>query len=124
MLPRLARLTRFFALVLPVVFVGACSLREQADAKFGDQHFKTAIALIELYHVRHGAYPDALSDLDFTGDWDQIAINSVEYKRLPTGYELNLTRGWIGRADLTYPPDFWRGLGIRRSNVQGLPPAT
>jgi len=37
--------------------VAACGLKREADTKFGDQHFKTVIALVELYKVRHGAYP-------------------------------------------------------------------
>jgi len=43
--------------------------------KFGDQHFKTVIALVELQKLRSGAYPEQLKDLQFTGDWDAIAIN-------------------------------------------------
>jgi hypothetical protein len=39
---------------------------EGRDAKFGDQHFKTAIALIELRRVRNGSDPDTLKDLQFT----------------------------------------------------------
>jgi hypothetical protein len=98
--------------------------REEADAKFGDQHFKTAISLIELYRVRHGAYPAKLTDIDFNGDWDAIAVSSVEYHRLDDGYELNLTRGWVGKPTLAYPPEFWKGLGLRATNVGHLPPTT
>jgi hypothetical protein len=98
--------------------VAACNFKQDADAKFGDQHFKTVVALVELYKVRHGSYPQALSDLDFTGDWDKIAIDSVEYRRLSEGYELNVTRGWIGRPTLEYPAQFWNGLGLKRSNVK------
>ncbi len=89
------------------------------DAQFGDQHFKTAISLIELHKVRSGVYPESLKDLKFTGGWDAIAIGSVEYHRLDTGYELNVTRGWVGKPELSYPPDFWRGLGVAKSNVKG-----
>ena len=32
-------------------------LKEQANQKFGDQHFKTAISLIELHKIREGEYP-------------------------------------------------------------------
>ena len=98
--------------------LGACSkFRGEADAKFGDQSFKTAISLIELYHVRHGGYPESLDQLDYVGDWDSISLSAVKYERLPDGYALDLTRGWVGKPDLTYPPEFWKGLGIRRSNV-------
>ena len=102
-----------------VLLLGAVSCNEfqrQADATFGDQHFKTAISLIELHKVRFGEYPSALSDLKFTGEWDTIALQAVKYERLSTGYSLDLARGWIGRPELTYPEDFWRGLGVVRSN--------
>jgi hypothetical protein len=95
-----------------------CDFQKQADAKFGDQHFKTAISLIELHKVRNGVYPDNLKDLRFTGDWDAIATNSVEYRRLESGYELNLTHGWIGQPTLAYPTEFWQGLGLKKSNLK------
>jgi hypothetical protein len=110
--------------VLVVLLIGAvsgCGFQQQADAKFGDQHFKTAIALIELHKVRTGSYPETLADLRFTGDWDQIAISSVEYKRLDTGYELNVVRGWVGQPKVTYPADFWTGLGLQQSNLRPSP---
>ena len=100
-----------------------CQFQQATDAKFGDQSFKTAISLIELYRVRHGVYPAALTDLDFTGDWDAISLNSVHYERLPDGYALDITRGWVGKPTLGYPPQFWQGLGLRRSNVRHLAPA-
>jgi hypothetical protein len=100
-----------FALSACGQFVG------QADAQFGDQHFKTSIALIELYHVRHGAYPASLDQLDFIGDWDRIALGSVNYEQLPDGYALDLERGWVGKPTVAYPPEFWKGLGLRRTNV-------
>ena len=92
-----------------------------ADAKFGDQSFKTVIALIELHKVRFGTYPERLKDLQFTGDWDPIALNSVEYRRLDLGYELNLTRGWVSKpTTLSYPSDFWRGIGLVKSNLKAI----
>ena len=103
---------------------GSIKFQQATDAKFGDQSFKTVVSLIELYHVRHGAYPAALTDLDFTGDWDPIAVNSVTYERLPDGYALDITRGWVGKPTLRYPPEFWHGLGLRRTNVESLVPAT
>lgn len=113
------------ALLALAIAVASCGkFQEQADAQFGDQNFKSAIAMIELYHVRHGQYPERLADIDFLGDWDRIWLSAVEYNRLPDGYELNVTRGWVGKPGLSYPPEFWRGLGIRRSNVlQDKPPA-
>ena len=89
-----------------------------ADAQFGDQNFKSAIALIELHRVRFGSYPDSLADLRFLGSWDPNWLSGVQYRKLEDGYELNVTRGWIGKPDLTYPPEFWRGLGIRKTNVR------
>ena len=103
---------------LALVFAGCGPFRQQADAQFGDQNFKSAIALIELHKVRFGNYPDSLADLRFTGLWDQNYISAVEYKKLDDGYELNVTRGWIGEPDLRYPAEFWRGIGIRKTNVK------
>ncbi len=108
----------FACIVIAVIALGGCDFQKQADAKFGDQHFKTAISLVELHKLRTGAYPQTLSDLKFTGDWDSIALNSVEYKPLATGYELNVTRGWVGQPTLVYPQEFWQGLGLVKSNLK------
>jgi hypothetical protein len=104
-------------LLLAIAFAG-CDFQKDADAKFGDQHFKTAISLIELHKTRVGSYPATLDELKFTGDWDAIAVGSVEYKRLAEGYELNVTRGWMAQPTLAYPPDFWQGLGLKKSNMR------
>lgn len=96
----------------------ACAFQKEADQKFGDQHFKTAISLIELHKVRFGEYPSALTDLKFTGEWDQIALNSVDYKRVGNGYELNVLRGWVAKPELKYPDEFWKGLGLVKSNMK------
>src|SRR5258708_7364264 len=98
--------------------LSACSLQKEADRKFGDQDFKTAIALIELHRIRFGEYPASLKDLKFTGEWDQNAVNSVEYKRVGNGYELNIVRGWVGKPEIKYPDEFWRGLGLVKSNIK------
>lgn len=95
-----------------------CGFKTDADRKFGDQHFKTVIALIELHRIRYGSYPQSLEDLKFQGDWDAIALTSVSYRRLDEGYELDLVRGWAGKPELQYPPEFWQGLGLRRSNLR------
>ena len=108
-------------LVAALLCLSGCNFQKQADAKFGDQSFKTAIALIELHKVRNGAYPEALSDIRYAGDWDAIGTNNVEYKRIGDGYELNITGGWIGKPNLSYPAEFWHGLGIVSTNVGGLP---
>jgi hypothetical protein len=47
----------------------------------------------------------AMADLRFLGAWDQNWISAVEYRRLEDGYELNLTRGFVGAPDLKYPTD-------------------
>ena len=101
--------------------LAACQFQEAVDAKFGDQHFKTAIALIELHKTRYGVYPETLKELAFTGEWDAIPIASVEYRRLDNGYELNLVRGWVGKPVIAYPPEFWNGIGLVSSNLKPVP---
>jgi hypothetical protein len=83
------------------------------DVQFGDQHLKTAVALIELHRLRFGRYPERLSDLQFKGDWDPIAINSVSYRanQARTHYCVQVERGWIAKPHLKLPPEFWRGTG-------------
>jgi hypothetical protein len=83
------------------------------DNMFGDQHLKTSVALIELHKVRFGKYPDSLSDLKFTGKWDQIALESVRYypNAMRTAYYIEVERGWVGKPDLKMPDEFWRGTG-------------
>lgn len=112
------RLHRFVLISVLAVLLGACEFQKDADAKFGDQHFKTAIALVELHKTRFGSYPESLRELKFSGDWDAIAISSVEYKKLDDGYELNVTRGWVSQPSLSYPTEFWQGLGLRKSNMR------
>jgi hypothetical protein len=58
-----------------------------------------------------------LNARQFKGDWDPIAISSVEYEKTAAGYNLNLINGWMGRPNLSYPKVFWKGLGIVKSNV-------
>ncbi len=103
--------------------LAGCSFRHQMDAQFGDQNFKTAIALVELYKVRHGTYPASLDDLDYLGQWDPIYIRGVKYRRVGKGYELDIERGWVGKPTLSYPPGFWHGLGLVATNVGGFPGA-
>ena len=107
---------RFLTVCLGGLLLGACNFQQQADQQFGDQHVKTSIALIELHKTRYGDYPNALSDLRFIGDWDRIALDSVEYEKLGDGYALKVTQGWTGKPELNYPAKFWRGLGIRKFN--------
>jgi len=114
------RITLFLttALLSLAIASSACSFQKDADRKFGDQHFKTAIALIELHKIRFGEYPNSLKDLKFVGEWDQIALNGVSYQRLGNGYELNVVRGWVGKPELDYPAEFWNGLGLVKSNMK------
>ncbi len=111
-------LLRWLLLSTLLIISTGCDFQKEADAKFGDQHFKTAISLVELHKVRVGSYPETLQELKFIGDWDAIAVNSVEYKKLADGYELNVTRGWVAQPALTYPPEFWVGLGLKKSNLR------
>ena len=105
-----------------VLIMSRCApdgIKEQINQKFGDQHFKTAISLIELHKIREGEYPLSLDSLKYLGDWDGIIFGSVQYKRVDTGYELNLTKGWVGKPEnLKYPDGFWKGLGLVKSNLK------
>ena len=106
------------ALLCLTTSFSACAFQKEADQKFGDQHFKTAISLIELHLLRFGEYPAAFEDLKFTGEWDQIALNSIDYMRVGNGYERNVSRGWVAKPELKYPDEFWQGLGLVKSNMK------
>ena len=110
---------RIVVALLLVCLLSSCNFQEQMNEKFGDQHFKTAIALIELYHLRNGVYPATLSDITYSGEWDRIALASVSYQRLDKGYELDITNGWVGKPQLQYAAGFWTNLGIVKTNVAG-----
>ncbi len=110
-------------LLLTAVLLTACdpfSFMPQADEKFADQGYKSTIALIELYRIRNGNYPTSLSAITFTGEWDQIYRQFVSYKLRENGYELHL-RKTSTLSSLHYPPEFWRGLGMVATNVEGFP---
>ena len=87
------------------------------DNKFGDQPLKTAVALVELHKVRYGKYPDSLSDLKFTGDWDQAALQRVRnYPNADrTAYYIEVKTAWIGKPELKMPEEFWSGTGYDSS---------
>ncbi len=91
---------------------------EQANQKFGTQHFISAVSAIELHKTRNGKYPSSLSELEFLGEWDQLWISSVEYEKTETGYNLYLEKGWATKPELEFPSSFKRGLGIEKTNVQ------
>lgn len=93
--------------------VVASGITKGPDAMFGDQYLKTAVALIELHKVRTGHYPDDLGKLEFIGQWDVMAVQSVRYKVAPDGasYYVEVQRGWVGKPDLSMPAEFWQGTG-------------
>jgi len=86
------------------------------DAMFGDQHLKTAVALIELHKVRYGRYPETLKELKSAGHLDQMALSSVRYftNEGGTAYFVEVTRGWVGKPKLEMPAEFWQGTGYRK----------
>jgi len=92
---------------------------------FADQEFKTAIANIELYKLRNGNYPNALSELRFLAPMDSSTFDHIEYTRRDSVYELNLKYEFPSLSgketkaiQLKYPPAFWKGLGCVKSNVK------
>lgn len=95
------------------------NFQEKANAQFADQHFKTAIANIELYNIRYGQFPTSLDNLDFLGEWDKLTFESVSYEKLDTGYRLDIANGIVNGTQpaLKYPKEFWQGLGIKQSNI-------
>jgi hypothetical protein len=103
--------------ITAIVIVLRSGVTRPIDNMFGDQHLKTAVALIELHKVRHGEYPPALSELEFLGEWDRLHVTMVAY--CPAGdrqsYFLEVQRGWAAKPELTMPPEFWRGTGFRSS---------
>jgi hypothetical protein len=99
--------------MLALHVIGMSGITKGPDNLFGDQHLKTAVALIELHKVRFGRYPSSLADLKFTGAWDPIALQNVSYypNADRTAYYIEVKRGWIGKPDLKMPDEFWRGTG-------------
>jgi ClpA/ClpB-like protein len=85
---------------------------------YGRHHFTAVIALIELHRTRTGAYPDSLDDLQFLDAQDRDSLQWVGYEKLADGYALDIGVGSGTAAKLKFPAEFWRGLGIRRSNVK------
>jgi hypothetical protein len=102
----------------------ASGITRSIDNKFGDQHLKTALALIELHKVRFGRYPDSLRDLKFAGEWDQIALANVSYYPGPNrdAYYIEVERGWMGKPAFAMPPEFWQGTGYSPSLKPTKPP--
>ena len=102
-----------------VMMVARSGVTRPVDNMFGDQHLKTVVALVELHKVRYGAYPERLSDLEFTGQWDDMHVQMVSYCAAPDRqtYFVEVTRGWAfkpGDLAAEQPEGFWRGTGYRR----------
>jgi len=89
-----------------------------------DKRFKRAIALIELHRTRFGAYPRTLKDLQFLDQSDYTMLAGTRYELLPDGYALDVIVPPTTKLEFSYTADFWRGLGLRRTNVPGGPGAT
>ena len=100
-----------------VYYVSTSGITRPLDNKFGDQHLKTTISLLELHRLRYGRYPQSLKELKFVGDWDRLALSVVRYYPAPDGskYYVEVTRGWVGKPVLEYPSEFWQGTGYSPS---------
>ncbi len=84
-----------------------------------DQNFKRAISHIELYKIRHGKYPPSIDSLEFINPMDSSFLRSVEYIPMDSVYGLNLTHySSRMKTDLSYPDEFWEGLGCSESNMK------
>lgn len=115
----LIKVSLIFVIIMLNVACMPDGLTEQANKKFGDQNFQTAISLIEMHKIRNGSYPVILDSIKYYGDWDAMAISSVKYVKVGEGYNLDLVNGWIGKPqELSYPDDFWQGLGLIKSNLK------
>jgi predicted PurR-regulated permease PerM len=82
-------------------YVVATGITRTVDNQFGDQHLKTAVALIELHKVRYGRYPDSLRDLRFTGSWDAIALIVSAIIQARTGMHITSrwsADGWVSQV--------------------------
>ena len=100
---------------------------KKAQTMMADQEFKRAIAAVELHKLRYGSYPESLRNLKFLSPFDSAMFNTVSYVKLDSGYELNLVESFKTMAseedqtqeiNLTYPEEFWQGLGCVKSNVK------
>jgi len=84
-----------------------------------EQHFKTAISLIELHKIRFGSYPESIDSIKYTGIMDKGIQAYVKYEKIEDGYTLDLINvGPMGIKNIDYPPEFWAGLGLKSSNLK------
>lgn len=112
-------LVRYALILIIMLSLAGCKFTVPgADQQFGKQNFVSAVALIELHKLRYGKYPDSLQDLKFLGDWDNIWLSAVKYKKVADGYNLYVERGWMNKPNLSFPVEFKHGLGIRGTNVK------
>ena len=105
-------------LIFLFLLLSGCDFYKDANLKFGEQHFISAIAHIELHKTRNGEYPSKLSELEFLGDWDLIWKQSVKYEKLSLGYNLYVIRGHATSVEVMLPKSFLKGLGLKDSNVK------
>ena len=108
---------RILLLTLVCLLLAACDFYKEANLKFAEQHFISAISHIELHKLRNGEYPEKLSSLEYLGDWDKIWIQAVDYRKTNGGYDLFVVRGHATSAKVSFPKSFKRGLGLINSNV-------
>lgn len=87
---------------------------EQSMDKFNDQAFKDVVALVELYKLRNGRYPNSLNELEFAGAWDMVHHASVSYERLDSFHYSVMIDGKLPEKG-KYPKSFYRGLGLTES---------
>lgn len=109
-------------MLITALMLSSCDFfdfQKKTNIRFADQHFKTAIAHIELYKIRYGHYPETLAELSFLGDWDKGIQQNVSYEKLDTGYRLDIIKKISGGTltELQYPKAFWQGTGVKKSNL-------
>ena len=96
-----------------IQFISEHGVTESVDRTFGDQHLKSAVAMLELHHRRFGQYPDTLKAIKFTGEWDQIWMQGTRYNPSDDrqSYYIEVEQRWIGKPGLTMPDEFWKNTG-------------
>lgn len=118
------------ALILSSCFPG--DLKEKMNEQMNkmqvdlaDQTFRRMLGEIEMHKLRNTKYPASLSELQFMNSFDSINFHTLEYHLLDSGYELNLhmkvarLNGTQTEVMLSYPKEFWHGLGCLKSNLKG-----
>src|SRR5574337_1826768 len=62
---------------------------KQSQKMMAGMNFIHAINYIEVYKLRNGEYPESLSQIKFTSEFDGAVFSSLEYQKLDSGYVLN-----------------------------------